>query len=144
VEQNPFLHLSYKLSNMMYINSTSGSSFALACAQANNRRMQDEADTVITEGAPHAGPPPQLDPILESEGHVMYKNLLGPGQNMSHVAGKHFASLLLFVCFMKMFFLFVIYFLLACASFCMQCLDSAFPPACLLSNLYLVVCKSSC
>ena len=56
--------------------------------QVNNRRIQDEADTVIADGAPHAAAPPMLDPIMEMEGHVMYKNLLGPGQNMSHVPGK--------------------------------------------------------
>lgn len=45
-------------------------------------------------GAPdqaHAAPPPGLDPhwtqAAAEEGVVAYKNLLGPGQNMSHVPG---------------------------------------------------------
>jgi hypothetical protein len=42
-------------------------------------------------GAGHAGPPPGLDPAwaeaAAEEGVVAYKNLLGPGQNMSHVPG---------------------------------------------------------
>lgn len=53
-------------------------------AQANQRRMEEQAGPLDVHE--HAAAPP-VDPIYEQEGIVFYKNLLGPGQNMSHVAG---------------------------------------------------------
>lgn len=46
--------------------------------------MQNEAD-----GGSHAAPPPMLDPMMEAEAEgTAYKNLLGAGHNMSHIAGE--------------------------------------------------------
>lgn len=100
---------------MRYLNTISPSCYAcmpFAAAQLNLVRNAAPSATVAPfpgsysagssqqpgqqqqPGAPdqaHAAPPPGLDPhwaqAAAEEGVVAYKNLLGPGQNMSHVPG---------------------------------------------------------
>lgn len=57
---------------------------------ANKRTTAAQAGAEQTEAAgavPHAAAANEFDEALGREGVVVYKNLLGPGQNASHVAG---------------------------------------------------------
>lgn len=58
---------------------------------AGNSSSQQQQQPRVAEQPAHAAPPPGLDPhwtqAAAEEGIVAYKNLLGPGQNMSHVPG---------------------------------------------------------
>lgn len=71
-------------------------SFSTAAAGSSSSRQPGAADQRQQQGAAapdqaHAAPPPGSDPhwvqAAAEEGVVAYKNLLGPGQNMSHVPG---------------------------------------------------------
>ena len=57
----------------------------------NSSRPQQQQHQQDAPNQAHAAPPPGMDPqwtqAAAEEGMVAYKNLLGPGHNMSHVPG---------------------------------------------------------
>jgi hypothetical protein len=62
-------------------------SFSAGSSSNQQQQQQQQLQGPSTNQA-HAAPPPGLDPqLLAEEGILAYKNLLGPGQNMSHVPG---------------------------------------------------------
>lgn len=70
--------------------AAAGSSSSRQPGAAADPRQQQQGAAAPTDQA-HAAPPPGSDPhwvqAAAEEGVVAYKNLLGPGQNMSHVPG---------------------------------------------------------